>query len=314
MKIVVTGGTGHLGAYVVDQLARGGHEVVVASRSGSLPLAPFAATVGQGKVRPLALDVEKDAATDVLVPELGPDVALVHLAAWHPPATAKTTAADRTRLLEANVYGTMRVLEACRRSKAGCAGVVYASTFEVYGEPEGSGEVTETSRVNPMTDYGATKLSGEDHLLAFAYEDKTRVVALRMPAVYGPGETTSRALPNFLRAVARGERPTIFGDGEDLRDQLHARDAALAVELAVFSQTSGIYNVADGEKHSIKALAKTAMEVAGMSGDPIVKPAEKKRIDFHMSIAKAKRDLHFAPRVSLVEGMREELAWIRQSG
>jgi nucleoside-diphosphate-sugar epimerase len=211
--------------------------------------------------------------------------------------------------MAANVYGTMRVLEAARLRPTAC--VVYASTFEVYGLPEGPGPVDESARLNPVSDYGATKLAGEDHLLAFAYEERTRVVALRMPAIYGPGEITSRALPNFLRQVARGERPRVLGTGADLRDQLHVRDASLAVERALFGEASGIFNVADGAAHSIAELARTAMQVAGMSGEPEQAPSQKPGYDFHMSIDKARRELGFEPGVRLAEGMAEQLAWLR---
>lgn len=311
MKIVVTGASGHLGTYVVHHLASAGHEIVAASRSGALPALPFGAKAISGG-RAIRLDIENDSAVEALSAELGPEVALVHLAAWHPPATTATTSADRARLLEVNVHGTMRVLEAARRSRAGVRAVVYASTFEVYGIPEtGSEPVTESARLEPVTDYGATKLSGEDHLLAFAYEEQTRGVALRMPAIYGPGETTSRALPNFLRAVAAGQRPVIQGDGADLRDQLHARDAALAVERALASDASGVYNVADGKPHSILELARAALSVAGMEGEPELVPARKARYDFHMSIEKARRELGFEPQIELLDGMREQLAWLR---
>jgi UDP-glucose 4-epimerase len=214
-------------------------------------------------------------------------------------------------LAEINVRGTMRTLEAARRNARGCACVVYSSSFEVYGEVSGSDAITENVRLNPMTDYGATKLSGEDHLLAFAYEEKTRVVALRMPAIYGPGEHTPRALPNFLKQVAAGVRPTIFGDGADLRDQLHVRDAARAIALGISSSAQGIFNVADGEPHSILQLARTALEVAGMSGDPEMRPRQKARVDCHMSIAKARAELGFAPSVTLRDGMAEQLASLR---
>jgi nucleoside-diphosphate-sugar epimerase len=233
----------------------------------------------------------------------------VHLAAWHPPATANTSSADRRRLLEHNVLGTLRVLEAARRGRV--RAVVYASSFEVYGLPQHSGSVSETARVEPISDYGASKLAGEDHLLAFAYEEKTRVVALRLPAIYGAGETTSRALPNFLLQVARGERPCIQGTGEDLRDQIHASDAALAVQCALAGAVGGIFNVADGQPHSIRELAQTALTVAGMAGEPDHGPGQKPRYDFHMSIEKARRELSFEPRITLIEGMREQLGWLR---
>jgi UDP-glucose 4-epimerase len=189
--------------------------------------------------------------------------------------------------------------------------VVYASSFEVYGTPA-SPTIDEDHPTRPLTDYGATKLAGEDHLLAFAFEESTRVVALRMPAVYGPGEKTPRLLPNCLAKVARGERPVIEGDGGDLRDQLYVEDAARALVLALEKEdASGIYNVADGAAHSVADVARTAMKVAGMSGEPEVAERRKPRLDYHMSIAKAVRELGFRAEVTLEEGMRRQLEAMR---
>jgi nucleoside-diphosphate-sugar epimerase len=278
MNVIVTGATGHLGSAVVPLLRARGHVVVGLSSKDALPA-------------------------------LGGDVALVHLAAWHPPATAATTAEDRRKLLDVNVFGTMRLLDAARERRATC--VIYASTFEVYGAPQSS-LIDEDHPTRPLSDYGATKLSGEDHLLAFAYEEKTRVVALRMPAIYGPGEKTRRLLPSCLNKVARGERPVIEGDGGDLRDQLYIDDAALAIALALEKEAaSGIYNVADGGEHSVAEIARLAMKVAAMSGEPDVTDRKKPRLDYHMSIAKAVRELGFAPQIALEEGMRRQLGSLR---
>ncbi|HJL05696.1 MAG TPA: NAD(P)-dependent oxidoreductase [Polyangiaceae bacterium LLY-WYZ-15_(1-7)] len=306
MKLVVTGGTGHLGRAACHAFARAGHEVVAASRSGRLPAPLFGEAAGEG-IRALALDLSEDAAVDALAAELGPTVGLVHLAAWHPPSTAHTTAEDRRRLVDVNVLGTMRALDAAR--KAGASVVVYASSFEVYGEPR-EAPVSEAARTYPLSDYGATKLAGEHHAQAFTDEEGIRSVSLRMPAVYGPGETTSRALPNFLRRVAAGERPVIFGDGLDQRDQLHVRDAAAALAAAL-ERGRGPYNVADGAPHSVAELARVAMKVAGLPGAPEPAPREKRRRDFHMSIERARAELAFAPAVPLEEGMAEELAWLK---
>ncbi len=310
MKVVVTGATGHIGAYLCQRLARAGWEVVAASRSGRLPRVAFAPEPESGNVRPLALDLSSESACEVLQTELGPEVSVAHLAAWHPPATAASTPSDRSRLLEVNVMGTLRVLDAVRAC-GGARGVVYASTFEVYGVPSGAEPVTEAAATRPFSDYAATKLSGEDHLFAFAAEQGVPAMALRMPAIYGPGEHVSRALPNFLCSVARGERPKIYGDGLDLRDQLHAADAALGIECALGSRLSGTYNLADGEPHSVLALARAALAVAGLGGEPELLPAQKKRFDFHMSIAKIRAELGFEPQVRLAEGMAEQLRWLR---
>lgn len=311
-KFVVTGATGHMGRSAVHALAAIG-EVVAASRSGAMPQAPFGETA-RGQVRPLAVDVASDSCVASLRAELGPDVALVHLAGWHPPKTAGTGPLERAALLETNVRGTQRVLDAARRTSTGpgVACVIYASTFEVYGIPEQNGPVLESARLNPVTDYGATKLAGEDHLLAFAYEERTRVVALRLPAIYGPGEITARALPNFLKCVAGGQRPTIVGSGDDLRDQIHVRDSALAIVRSIDAQCSGIFNVTDGESHSIRSLAEAAMTAAGLPGSPELLPSAHPTYAFHMSIERARSELGYVPQVRLLDGMREQLAWLRQ--
>ncbi len=306
MKIVVTGASGHLGKSVVHLLASAGHEIVAASRRGTTE-APFGKTA-TGSVRGVRVDLAEDAAVEILAEALAGGAALVHLAAWHPPATATTSPSDRSRLLEANVLGTMRAYEAARRAKA--PSVVYASSFEVYGEPR-ENPITEAARVHPLTDYGASKLAGEDHLCSLEAEDGIRGVSLRFPAIYGPGEQTSRALPNFLRAVRAGEVPTLFGGGDDLRDVVHVDDAARAIERALAVTASGIFNIHDGAAHSIRELAERAMDVAGMAGKPNDKPREKPRRDYHMSIARAEEVLGYAPQVSLARGMSEQLAWLR---
>ena len=308
MKVVVTGATGHVGRFSVDVLARSGADVVAASRSGASPAVPFGRPPRDGRIQTLAADLDREDSVAPLASALAGADALIHLAAWHPESTASTGRAERRQLLETNVHGTLRALEAARASRVPV--VVYASSFEVYGDA-GSELTTEASRLDPISDYGATKLSGEDHLLAFAYEEKARVVALRMPAIYGPGEKTPRALPNFLKSVARGDRPRIQGDGGDLRDQLHVADAALALQLALERPAHGIFNIADGERHSIQDLARLALELGGLSGEPDRHERVKPRRDFHMSIDKARRELGFAPTVSLRTGMAEQLAWLR---
>ncbi len=307
--VLVSGATGHLGRWACHRLASNGWSVIAASRSGAVPEAPFGQTaVSMGALK---VDLCSDAAVDVLKRVLTPEMRLVHLAAWHPPATASTGPGERRALIETNVLGTMRLLDAAKA--AGTPHVVYASTFEVYGEPQQT-PIAETHRTYPLTDYGATKLSGEHHLAAFAYEEKRTGVSLRMPAVYGPGEVTKRALPNFLSQCAAGVRPTVFGDGLDQRDQLHVRDAARAIECALGVDFAAQFaigcNVSDGAAHTIEALAREAMRAAALEGEPERKERQKPRRDYHMSIARAQTLLGFEPSVSLAEGMAEQLAWL----
>ena len=113
-------------------------------RRGGVPQRSFAAPpFGGGAdalkgVRPLALDVATDDAVAMLADALPAAAAIVHLAGWHPPATAASTAADRRGLIETNVLGTQRVLDAAR-ARGSVDVVVYASSFEIYGIPGAPG-------------------------------------------------------------------------------------------------------------------------------------------------------------------------------
>jgi UDP-glucose 4-epimerase len=294
VKVLLTGATGHLGGAIARAL-RAQHEVVTLAgpRSGGI-------------------DLRDDAAVDSLAALVGPEFALVHAAGLHPPATASTTADDRRYLVDVNVLGTQRVLDAARRTRRGVAVVVFVSSFEVYGSPE-SASIDEDHPTRPLSDYGATKLAGEDHMIAFGYEEDARVVCLRMPAVYGPGEKTVRLLPACLAAVARGEPPTIYGTGGDMRDQLYVDDAAAAVVDALAASAHGVFNVTDGETHSVAEIARCAMAVAGIPGEPRREPRAKPRLDYHLNIERARRELGFLPRVSLREGMARQLEWLRAS-
>lgn len=310
MNVLVTGATGHLGRSVVHALASAGHRVVAASRAGAPPAAPFGAPpTPAGLVSALAVDLGDEGCVGALEGALAEVDAVAHLGGWHPPSTASSTAADRARLLAVNVLGTMRLLEAVKRAGRRAA-VVYSSSFEVYGAPEAD-PVGEDHPTRPLNDYGVSKLSGEDHLVAFAQEEGVRAVALRMPALYGPGETTPRALPLFLRAAARGEAPVIHGDGSDERDLLYVADAAASVRLALEGDAEGIFNVADGERHSIAELARAALEAAGLALEPSFQPRQKPLQRVHLDTARARDALGFRPAVSLREGARAQLAWLR---
>jgi nucleoside-diphosphate-sugar epimerase len=89
------------------------------------------------------------------------------------------------------------------------------------------------------------------------------------------------------------------------------RDAADALVCGLTSIAQGIFNIADGTPHSILELAQTAMQLAGMPGAPELRPREKPRRDFHMSIDRARAELGFAAATALSAGMAEELAWMR---
>jgi nucleoside-diphosphate-sugar epimerase len=198
MRVLVTGATGQLGEELVARLLEGGHEVVAVSRSG-------ACAHPHGRLESLRLDLAREDAVARLQPHLRPDSAIVHLAASKP--LAPTGAEQRAALLEQNVFGTLRVLEAARRERGGASVVVYACDAEVYGSSRPGELLDEEAFLRPASDYAASKLSGEDHLFAFEFEEQVRCVSLRFGSFYGSGTRRPGLFPDLLAACARRVRP-----------------------------------------------------------------------------------------------------------
>jgi UDP-glucose 4-epimerase len=307
--ILVTGASGRLGQWVVADLAARGKRVVSLSRR------PIAAPTIPGlswpvPVTPLACDLTDPASVEAARPRLADVTAVVHLAAYVPDDTAVVSTPEAIATLRANVDATARLLGALD-SASGLRGIVMSSTFEVYGPPR-SLPVAEGDPTLPASHYGASKLLTEKCLALYAAQRGVPCSSLRMPAIYGPGDTIRRALGNFVRAAVAGEERRVAGDGGDLRELLYLGDAAEAVARALEVEANGVVNIASGVGYSIREMAERVVEVAG-TGSITHTTRTKARADYVMSIDRAAATLGWEPRTSLSDGVAAMLAWARAS-
>jgi nucleoside-diphosphate-sugar epimerase len=154
-----------------------------------------------------------------------------------------------------------------------------------------------------------TKLAGEKYTALFTNERGIPAAALRLPAIYGPGDLLRRAIGNFLFAAARGEPLEIRGDGADLREFVHCRDAAAAVHTALERRAFGVFNISGGAV-SIRELAEAVSRAAG-DARIVWGERDKARQDWVLDITRARHELGWKPSVTLDEGISETLAWVR---
>ena len=158
---------------------------------------------------------------------------------------------------EVNVVGTANVMEAARRHGVR---VVYASTWEVYGDPQRE-PLDEEHPTMPDHPYNITKLAGESLALAAARLEGVSVLALRLGTAYGSGLRPNSVFRIFIDRARLGKPLTIQGDGMQSRQFTHTSDIARAFELAAHSSASGIaLNVTAPETISIKELAERVVE------------------------------------------------------
>jgi len=294
VRAVVTGGAGFIGSHVVDALLARGDEVHVLDdlSNGKRENVTGGATFHHGDVR------APDEAFDAARPEL-----VFHLAAQ----ASVSVAVERPELdAEVNVIGTVRVLEAARRHGAQ---VVFSSTGgAIYGECDGP--APEDSPRRPLSPYGTSKLAGEEYLATWNRLHGSSHIALRYGNVFGPrqdphGEAGVVAI--FLRRVAAGETPTIFGDGTQQRDYVYVADVVRAT-LAAGGHDGGIYNVGRGSPTSVLDLVDGMRRASGVDFE--VEHAPERLGDLRRSVldaTRAERELGWRPETSLDDGLR--LTW-----
>lgn len=181
----------------------------------------------------------------------------VYLAAEQPGLAARV-----------NVLGTSNVVAVAKRHGIR---VVYASTWEVYGEPEYE-PIDEKHPTMPDHPYSITKLAGESLLLAATRLDGVDAAALRLGTAYGSGLRPNSVFRIFIDKARAGETITVQGDGSQGRQFTHSSDIARAFELAARSDVRGIpINIVGPEIVTIKELADTVAQHFGISiqyGDP----------------------------------------------
>jgi len=314
-RLLVTGVAGFIGSHVAEALVGAGHEVV-----GIDNFDPFyARSVKETNLRTLrALPanrfrlVEGDVARDP-IPVEGV-AAILHLAA---KPGVRPSLEDPAVYSEANVTGTVRVLEAARR--AGVRRVVFGSSSSVYGNDTPAPFAEDAYAVQPISPYAASKRAGELMAHAFAHLYGMRIACLRFFTVYGPRQRPDLAIHRFTDLVAQGHPIRMHGDGSAERDYTYITDCVAGV-LAALQWTdrpepaSTPINIGGGERVRLDRLIALIGRALGREvrierhpdqpGDVRLTAADLRR---------AERELAFRPRVGIEEGLGHFVRWYRET-
>jgi UDP-glucose 4-epimerase len=302
MKILVTGGAGFIGSNLVDSLLEQGQEVVVVdnlSTGSEKYLNPHAKFY-------LADICNRELIEDIFSREL-PDMVDHHAAQIDVRKSLENPVFDA----ENNILGSLNLIQASIAFKV--KKLIYISTGgAVYGEPIFL-PVTEEHPVNPESPYGASKHTVEHYLLLFRQTKGLNYTVLRYPNVYGPrqnplGEAGVNAI--FIHQMLTGVTPTIFGDGEQLRDYVFVRDIVSANILAMNNGDGGIYNIGCGQGTSVNQIYRELSKIIEFGRAPIYKPARPGEIyKIYLDAKKAKKDLGWSPLISFSDGLRATVEW-----
>lgn len=214
--------------------------------------------------------------------------------------------------LDVNILGTRNVLDACIRERV--KKIVFSSSSEVYGEPIKL-PISETHTLQPKSEYGVSKLVGEEYVKAFAKEFGLNYTIIRFFNVYGPNQSAKFVMPLFIDDAILNRPLRIYGDGSQIRSFCHVEDAVKGIELAMFKKAADkqIFNIGNkNQAVSIKDLAIKVNRIAGNKQKPVFIPLKssdrtKDREIYKRkpSTLKAEKLLGFKPTITLTEGIQK---------
>jgi len=310
-RLLVTGGAGFIGSNFVHYvLANTDHSVTVLDK---LTYAGNLASL-DGLPEDRFRFVKGDIADAELVGELVPEHdAVVHYAA---ESHNDNSLADPRPFLDTNIIGTYTLIEAARRTGTRFH---HISTDEVYGDLEldDPERFTEQTPYNPSSPYSSTKAGSDLLVRAWVRSFGLQATISNCSNNYGPYQHVEKFIPRQITNVLRGERPKLYGAGENVRDWIHANDHSSAVLTILEKGRIGeTYLIgADGEKNN-KEVVELILTELGQPSDAYDHVTDRPGHDLRYAIdsTKLRTELGWQPQFAdFASGLADTIRWYRDN-
>lgn len=310
--VLVTGATGLLGGWLVEDLLRRGALVVCLIRD-QVPFSRLALDGLDRRVIQVDGDIVDQATVERVLGER--EIRTV----FHLAAQAIVGVANRNPVstFDSNIRGTWTVLEACRRSLL-VEQIVVASSDKAYGEQHVL-PYTEDMPLQGLNPYDASKSCADLISQSYASTWDLPVSITRCGNFYGGGDLNfNRLVPGVIRDLHHGRAPVIRSDGGFVRDYLYAEDGAaayiaMAEALAERPDLAGrAFNFSVETPLTVLELVERLQLVMGTDIEPDVRNEATAEIRAqYLDATRARTELGWAPSVGLDEGLRRTVAWYR---
>mgnify|MGYP000872413323 CR=1 FL=1 len=308
-RYLVTGGAGFIGSNIVEELLKRGETVRVLDNfsTGRKENLQFVAGYPSSAIEIIEGDIRDLEAVRKAVD--GVEIVLHQAALPSVPRSIQ----DPITTNEVNAGGTLNMLKAAADCKV--KRFVYASSSSVYGDNPALPK-HEDMVPDPLSPYAVSKLAGEKYCQVFSRVYGLHTVSLRYFNVFGPRQDPdsqySAVIPKFIKAMMRGERPTIYGDGEQSRDFTYVANVIEANLLAANAQCE-LGLVLNCACHGQTTLNQLVNQINIVLKKNIEAVYEKPRPgDIKHSFADIKNALKligYSPLIDFEEGLEKTIQW-----
>lgn len=311
MKVLVTGGAGFIGRWVVKKLLDDGHSVWVLDDMSNGSLKNLTEFSKNAKLSVKTGDIKDQKGLSTLFSKNKFDL-VIHLAA---NIIIQESIDNPRKVFENDVIGTFNVLEETKKAQSRFA---FMSTCMVYDTASAKGAISEMHATKAASPYAGAKLSGENMVQSYFHAYDLPTVIMRPFNTYGPFQKSTGeggVISVFIQKDLNGETLNIYGDGTQTRDLMYVEDCAEFVVRAALSDkcTGQILNAGLGKDITINDLATMICK-------------DKTRIKHIQHIhpqseipklvcnrEKAKNLLSWEPKVTLEEGIEKTRAFIKKT-
>ncbi|MFW9996699.1 MAG: NAD-dependent epimerase/dehydratase family protein [Candidatus Odinarchaeota archaeon] len=297
MRIFITGGTGFIGPYIVEQLLKDKHDLLLLSYEKEEPSEKFLEVYDSLKL--VSGDLLDISAWKQYLEDFSPE-SVIHMA-WQGIPNYKARTSVRNLQNSLNFFLTL--------AEIGCKQVLTTGSCWEYGRTEG--KLSEEMPPRPHNPFSAAKnalrIMGEE----IAKENGMQFIWTRFFYVYGPGQKTSSLLPYIINSVLKREKPTVKTPNSK-NDFIFVEDVAAAVTMIVKNckRDQAIYNIGSGYSTSVRKLMEIVYEKSKTSlpNDIFAKKQSTSDIvDFWADISRIKKEIGWKPKVSIDQGIAKML-------
>jgi UDP-glucose 4-epimerase len=292
MKAIILGGAGFIGSHLADKLLKNKYKVKIIDNLSAGRIENIKHI--KKKIKFIKADISKKGKWQNEFKNVD---YVFHLAAL---ADIVPSIDNPQKYYEANVTGTLNVLQACKRFKI--KKILYSASSSCYGIPK-KYPTKEIEEINPIFPYAVTKYLGEQLIVYWSKIYNINFISLRLFNVYGPRSRTSGvygAMFGVFLAQKLSKKPfTMVGDGTQSRDFTYVSDVVEAFAKAARSKLiNKIFNVGSGRtvqvKKIIEYLGGSYVKIPKRPGEPNVTYAD---------ISSIKKSLKWRPRVDIKQGI-----------